>query len=138
MAFGTLASITVSASGAFGVSTLALPLPVDAGARKTYRGHLEQLAKQGAFVKVSGLPRSQPGGQGSPDPMVYKPMLDMFWDIFGADKLVYAGRNKLALETLRGYMMAKGGRAAAEKFFWKNSVAAFRWAPRDAKQPRLG
>ena len=27
------------------------------------------------------------------------------------------------------------GQAAAEKFFWKNSVAAYRWVKRDASQP---
>jgi hypothetical protein len=27
------------------------------------------------------------------------------------------------------------GRPAAEKFFWKNSIPAFRWIKRDAEQP---
>ena len=27
------------------------------------------------------------------------------------------------------------GRAAAEKYFWKNSVQAYRWVKRDASQP---
>ena len=63
-------------------------------------------------------------------------MLDFIWDIFGEDLIVYAGRNKTALEILQSYFMAKG-RLAAEKFFWKNSVPAFRWVRRDPKQPQL-
>jgi len=29
------------------------------------------------------------------------------------------------------------GRPAAEKFFWQNSVRAFKWIRRDPKQPQL-
>ena len=36
---------------------------------------------------------------------------------------------------IRGYVMPKGP-VASEKFFWKNSVAAYRWHPRQADQPR--
>jgi L-fuconolactonase len=36
---------------------------------------------------------------------------------------------------VRSYVEAKG-RIASEKFFWKNSVAAYRWHPREADQPR--
>jgi hypothetical protein len=32
--------------------------------------------------------------------------------------------------------MAKG-RDVAEKYFWKNSIAAYRWVKRDASQPQL-
>ncbi len=70
------------------------------------------------------------------DPAVYKPALDFIWDIFGEDRIVYAGRNKTALEILKPYFVAKG-RLAAEKFFWKNSVPAFKWVRRDPKQPQL-
>ncbi len=70
------------------------------------------------------------------DPALYKPMLDFLWDIFGEDYVVYAGANKAPLEILRTYFMAKG-RPAAEKYFWKNSVPAFRWIKRDPAQPQL-
>ena len=63
-------------------------------------------------------------------------MLDFIWDIFGEDFIVYAGRNKTALEILQSYSWRKG-RPAAEKFFWKNSVPAFKWIRRDPKQPQL-
>jgi hypothetical protein len=35
------------------------------------------------------------------------------------------------------YFHAKGTEAAA-KYFWKNSVAAYRWVKRDVRQPSLG
>ena len=41
------------------------------------------------------------------------------------------------LNVVREFFMGKG-RAAAEKYFWKNSVAAYRWIKREAGQPKLG
>jgi hypothetical protein len=40
------------------------------------------------------------------------------------------------MSLVRPYFMAKG-RAIAEKYFWKNSVAAYRWVKREAGQPVL-
>ena len=112
----------------------ALALPQAPDALKSYTAHLRELRQRKAYVKVSGLHRSPAS---SPlDPAVYLPMMDFIWDIFGEDFMVYAGRNKATLEIMRAYFMGKG-RAAAEKFFWKNSVAAFRWVKRDPSQPQL-
>lgn len=112
----------------------ALPLPKDPHVLKSYTNTLKELRTRRAFAKVSGLPKANP--QAGFEPAVYKPMLDFIWDIFGDDFVVYAGRNKEALEILKGYTMARG-RDAAEKYFWKNSIAAFKWAKRTADQPRL-
>jgi predicted TIM-barrel fold metal-dependent hydrolase len=112
----------------------ALPLPTDPKILVSYSNNLKELRKRGAFAKVSGLPMANP--QASFDPAVYKPMLDFIWDIFGDDFVVYAGRNKEALEILKAYTMARG-RAATEKYFWKNSIAAFKWVKRSADQPQL-
>jgi L-fuconolactonase len=108
----------------------ALALPTDSATLKSYENNLRELRKRQAFVKVSGLHRP-------PDPKDYLPVMDFLWDIFGEDKLVYSGRNKTSLEILRSYFLAKG-RPAAEKYLWKNSVAAFRWVRRDPRQPSLG
>ena len=62
--------------------------------------------------------------------------MDFIFDIFGEDRLVYAGRSKPTLELLQSYCLAKG-RPAAEKFFWKNSIPTFQWIKRDPKQPEL-
>ncbi|HKD07147.1 MAG TPA: amidohydrolase family protein [Bryobacteraceae bacterium] len=113
----------------------ALPLPSEPGVLKSYTNNLRELRKRRAFAKVSGLPKANP--QAAFDPAVYKPTLDLIWGVFGEDYVVYAGKNKEALDILKAYTMAMG-RPAAEKFFWKNSIPAFRWIKRDAEQPQLG
>ena len=126
----------------------ALPLPADPKVMQAYSGNLRELRKRGVYAKVSGLPRP-PEGQSPWDPASYKPMLDFIWDIFGEDFLVFAAgwsrmqviptpieRMRTNIEVMHAYFLAKG-RPAAEKFFWKNSVPAFRWVRRDPRQPAL-
>ena len=116
----------------------ALALPADKATLKSYENNLRELRQRGAFAKVSGLHRPRTAVAGTPpDPKDYLPVMDFLWDIFGEDKLVYSGRGKTSLEILRNYFLAKG-RPAAEKYLWKNSVAAFRWVRRDPSQPSLG
>lgn len=113
----------------------ALALPTEPGVRRGYEHTLRELKQRGAFVKVSGLHRPRNATPGAPfQAAEYKPVMDFIWDIFGEDLLVYAGRNKAALDILQAYFLEKG-RPAVEKFFWKNSVTAFRWIHRDASQP---
>jgi L-fuconolactonase len=114
----------------------ALALPTAPEVLKSYSDNLKELKKRNVYVKVSGLTRARGSADAPFDPAVYKPVLDLFWDIFGENAMVYAGRNKAALQILQSYFLAKG-QSAAEKFFWKNSVPAFRWIRRDPKQPLL-
>jgi predicted TIM-barrel fold metal-dependent hydrolase len=114
----------------------ALALPTSPAVLKTYSDNLKELRKQNVYVKVSGLPGAQLNTQPPFDSAIYTPVLDLIWDTFGEDRIVYAGRNKAALDILRSYFGAKGP-AAAEKFLWKNSVPAFKWVKRDPKQPQL-
>lgn len=114
----------------------ALALPTEPAVRRGYEKTLRELKQRGAFVKVSGLYRPRNAPAGSYNPSDYKPVMDFIWDIFGEDLLVYSGRNKAALEILHNYFSAKSP-TAAEKYFWKNSVKAFRWIKRDPKQPQL-
>ena len=113
----------------------ALPLPKDPQVLKNYSHNLKELRKRNAYAKVSGLTRTDPHAPF--DVAVYKPVLDFIWDIFGPEFIVYAGRNRQALEILKAYTLPMG-RPAAEKFFWKNSIPAFKWVRRDPKQPQLG
>jgi predicted TIM-barrel fold metal-dependent hydrolase len=115
----------------------ALALPAAPDVLKSYSDNLKELRQRKAYVKVSGLHRPRANAEAPFDPAVYKPVMDFIWDIFGEDFIVYAGRNKAALEILQAYFMAKG-RLAAEKFFWRNSIPAFKWVRRDPKQPQLG
>lgn len=119
----------------------ALPLPTDSAVLKSYSNNLRELKRRGAFAKISNLVRPGPDGQVVLDPAAHKPMLDFIWDIFGEDRIVYASgwptpieRIRSSLEITRSYFLAKG-RAAAEKFFWKNSVPAYKWRKRDPGQP---
>jgi len=112
----------------------ALALPSEPKVLKSYTNNLRELRKRRAFAKVSGVPKANP--QATFDPSVYKPTLDLIWDVFGEDYIVYAGKNKEALDILKAYTSAMG-RPASEKFFWKNSIPAFRWIKRDAEQPQL-
>jgi predicted TIM-barrel fold metal-dependent hydrolase len=119
--------------------------PTDRAASQMNEKNLRDLAKRNVFVKVSVVAR-QVEGKVPTDLNVYKPRLDMIWDIFGEDRLVYgsdwpnsAGNwvpyaTELAL--VREYFMSKG-RPAAEKYFWKNSIAAYKWVKREPKQPQL-
>lgn len=111
----------------------ALPLPTDPRVLKSYSDDLKELRTRKVYAKVSGLPKASP--EAPLNPAVYKPMLDFIWDIFGEDFIVYAGRNKPVLDILMSYTLTKG-RPAAEKFFWRNSIPAFKWVRRDPKQPQ--
>jgi predicted TIM-barrel fold metal-dependent hydrolase len=126
----------------------ALPLPTAPDVLKTYSDNLRELRRRKVFAKVSGLPRPA-NGQSLWDPASYKPMLDFIWDIFGEDYIVFAAgwsrmpqqpppieRMKKNLKVFHEYTLAKG-RPAAEKFFWQNSVRAFKWVRRDPDQPQL-
>jgi L-fuconolactonase len=115
----------------------ALPLPTAPDALKTYSDNLRELRRRKVYAKVSGLPS---------DTASYQSMFDFIWDIFGEDFIVFAAgwsptpsaieRMKSRLKIFQTYVMAKG-RPAAEKFFWQNSVHAFKWVKRDSRQPQL-
>ena len=84
-------------------------------------------------------------GKASTDLEVYKPVLDQMFDTFGEDKLIFGGdwpnaavvHNLPAIvQIVREYFNTEGS-AAAEKYFWKNSAAAYKWIRRDPRQPQL-
>ena len=75
----------------------------------------------------------------------HRDRLDMLMGCFGEDRVVFGGDwpnavgvsempNTVAL--VREYFSGKS-REAAEKFFWKNSVAVYKWVKRTPKQPSL-
>ena len=104
---------------------------------------LRDLAKRpDVYVKVSGVLRTINGGVPK-DLATYKPRLDKLFDIFGADRVVYGsdwphsdnwGLYHEGLAVVREYFMAKGTEVA-EKYFWRNSIKAYRWIKRDNGQP---
>ncbi len=117
--------------------------PSDKAALRTYEHDLQELGKRPqVYVKISQVLRREHGVV-SVDPAFYKPRIDALWNIFGEDRLLYGsdwpnsdlwGSYDQVFRIVHDYFMAKG-RAAAEKYFWKNSLAAYRWVKRDASQP---
>lgn len=116
----------------------------DPAVEKECAAHLSELAKRPhVYVKVSGVLR--PVDNKVPkDPAFYKPRLDRIYDTFGPDRLIYGsdwpnsdhnGTYQEGLNVVRAYFTAKG-QAVAEKYFWRNSIEAYRWVKRDANQPR--
>ncbi len=111
-----------------------LQLPDGPAARRAYEADLRTLAQRPqVFVKISEVQQVADR----------KAVLDHLWDVFGPDRLLYGsdwpnsdpfGPYAQVLRIVRSYFQEKG-RVAEEKFFWKNSVSAYRWVKRDASQP---
>jgi L-fuconolactonase len=109
----------------------------------TARESLRELAKRPqVYVKGSSVLR-RVDGRVPEDLAFYKPRLDELFGLFGEDRIVFGsdwpnsdnwGEYPLVLRIVREYFTAKG-RAVAEKYFWRNSVAAYRWVKRAAGQP---
>jgi L-fuconolactonase len=119
--------------------------PADAAARRAVEADLRELGKRPqVYVKVSEVLR-RVGGKVPEHLDFYRDRLDEFWDIFGQDRLLYGsdwpnsdlwGSYPQVLKIVREYFTAKGT-AAAEKYFWKNSLAAYHWTKRNASQPSI-
>jgi L-fuconolactonase len=116
---------------------------LDANAKTAVEASLRELARRpSVYIKVSEVMRIA-DGKPSTHPAVYKPLLDHLFDTSGEDKLIFGSDwpNGPAVDNLpaivqivRDYFSAKG-RTAAEKYFWRNSLAAYKWKRRDASQP---
>ena len=94
------------------------------------------------YVKVSEVLRRE-NGRVPADLNFYRDTLDRLWGIFGEDRLLYGSDwpnsdqwapFDVELNVVRQFFRGKG-RAAEEKYFWKNSVAAYHWVKREAGQP---
>ena len=117
--------------------------PAESQARSALQTNLQELGKRPqVYVKVSEVLRHV-GGKVPRDLNFYRPRLDELWDIFGQDRLMYGSDwpnndhwapYSQVLDVVRDYFTRKGT-AVAEKFFWKNSSAAYRWVKRETSQP---
>jgi L-fuconolactonase len=99
----------------------------------------EVAALPNVFAKVSNVVR-RVNDRIVDDVAFYRPHLDCLWELFGADRLVYGSNwpvsERVAPYTtvhriVAEYFNAKGN-AAAEKYFWKNSLQAYGWQRRGA------
>jgi len=62
--------------------------------------------------------------------------LEAFYDAFGEDRVIGGTYSEKTIPLFKAFLAPKG-RAAAEKFFWRNSAKAYGWRPRTPDQPRL-
>jgi L-fuconolactonase len=88
--------------------------------------------KVSALVQMTGL-RPAPA-----DAEFYRPALNVLWDAFGEDRLIY-GSNWPQIEAVSDFATAQRivtsyfegkGSEAGDKFFWKNAGAAYRYVER--------
>jgi predicted TIM-barrel fold metal-dependent hydrolase len=123
-----------------------LARPESGDARTMYDTAMKQLGQRPqVYVKVSEVLHRGPDGKVAYDLASYKAKVDEIYETFGPDRLLFGsdwpnsdplGTYDQVLSVVREYFMAKG-RDVAEKYFWKNSIAAYRWVKRDASQPQL-
>jgi predicted TIM-barrel fold metal-dependent hydrolase len=93
------------------------------------------------YVKVSEVLRRVDGNI-PVDTEFYRPRLDEILDVFGIDRVLYGSDwpngdqwlpVPVGFKIVREYFMGKGPEAA-EKYFWRNSIKAYKWVPRNASQ----
>jgi len=123
----------------------ALPQPETAADRATLETVLRELgARPQIYVKLSAIIHNV-NGTISTDLSSYKAWLDRLMEVFGEDRVVFgsdwpnsdgvASVDKV-FAIAKEYFASKP-RAVAEKYFWKNSIAAYKWIRRDPMQPQL-
>ena len=111
--------------------------------RAAYDAALQELGKRPQiFVKLSEIIH-RVNGQVSTDLGAYRARLDRLIGVFGQDRILFgsdwpnsdgvAPVDKV-FAIAKEYFLAQP-RPVAEKYFWRNSVAAYKWIRRDASQP---
>jgi L-fuconolactonase len=119
------------------------PIPTAAPDRNEYWSVLRHLSQNPrVFIKLSEVPVRVDGVV--PDNQAfYRARLDAIWDVFGEDHILFGSdwpnSDHMAtfsetLTIVRGYVASKG-QSVCEKFFWKNSDAAYKWHRRLPDQP---
>ena len=110
-----------------------------------YDAALKEVAKRPQiYVKLSEIIHPV-NGQVSTALSTYRARLDTLMGVFGEDRVLFgsdwpnsdgvAPIDKV-FAVAKEYFLAKP-RPVAEKYFWKNSVAAYKWVKRDPSQPTL-
>ncbi len=116
---------------------------LDAPARNAIEPTFRELShRKEIYVKVSEVIKIE-NGQAVTDLRAYKPTLDYLFETFGEDRLLFgsdwpngsAVDNLPAIVSVVQQYFAGKSRVAAEKYFWRNSVAAYRWIRRTPQQP---
>ena len=111
--------------------------------RKAYLADLHELGKRPqVFVKISSVLR-RVNGRVPEDLGFYRGTLDELWGVFGDDRVLFGSdwpnsdtwaEYPHIFRIVHEYVSSKP-RSVQEKYFWKNSRAAYKWVKRDASQP---
>jgi len=112
-------------------------------ARDEYWSDLRRLAQNpNVFVKLSEIPVVRDGTLIT-DPKFYRAPLDAIWTVFGEDHVIFGSdwpnSDHVAsfadtFAIVRNYIAEKSPQMQ-EKYYWKNSIAAYRWRRRSGDQP---
>jgi predicted TIM-barrel fold metal-dependent hydrolase len=118
--------------------------PTDAAVRRDFEANVRELGKRPqVYVKLSEVLR-RVDGKVPTDVSFYRARLDELCGLFGEDRVIYGSDwpnsdqwapYRSVLRVVQEYFAGKD-RAAAEKYFWKNSISAYGWVKRAAEQPR--
>jgi L-fuconolactonase len=121
----------------------AAKVPAESSAIKEYWANLRSLSQNARiFVKLSEVP-VRVADSVPKDVSFYKDKLDAIWDVFGENHILFGSdwpnSDHIAtyaetLDLVRSYVFTKGP-VASEKYFWRNSIAAYAWRPRNPDQP---
>jgi L-fuconolactonase len=113
------------------------------GERGAYDAAVQELGKRPQiFVKLSSIIHRM-NGQVSTELAAYRARLDRLLSVFGEDRILFGSdwpNSDGVVPVDRVFAIAKEyflaqPRPVAEKYFWRNSVAAYKWVRRDASQP---
>jgi predicted TIM-barrel fold metal-dependent hydrolase len=112
--------------------------------RSAYDAALAELQQRpSVFVKLSAVIHRVNGQLSTDLSTAYRDRLDHLVDVFGEDRVVFGSdwpnSDGVApidrvVGVVKEYFSTKP-RAVAEKYFWKNSVKAYKWIKRDPSQP---
>jgi len=121
------------------------PIPTENAARAEYQSNLSRLAKHPrVFVKLSEIPVLLNGALVT-DIGYYQGALDAIWSVFGEGRIFFGSdwpnsdhvcSLQQTFSLVHAYIAQKSP-TAQEKFFWKNSLSAYRWHRRTPNQPSL-
>jgi len=118
-------------------------LDPSAADQAAYDAALQEFGKRPQiFVKLSEIIHSV-NGQVSTELGAYRARLDMLMGVFGEDRILFGSdwpNSDGVAPVDKVFAVAKEyfrsqPRPVAEKYFWKNSVAAYKWIRRDPSQP---
>ena len=114
-------------------------VPTKSSASKEYWANLRSLSQNArVFARLSDVP-VRISNSVPKDVSFYKGI----WDVCGEDHVLvgsdWPNSDPLAtyaetLDLVRSYVSTKGS-VASEKYFWRNSIAAYGWRPRNPDQP---